>query len=63
MRRNRPLHIWEGDKLMEEKLIKAIKKLFAEKWLYFELGSSQGDLVEAYVIKTIKDTIKEMETN
>ena len=47
---------------MEKELIKAIKKLFAEKWLYFELGSSQVDLVEAHIIKTIKNTIKEMET-
>ena len=47
---------------MKKKLIKAIKELFAEKWLYFELGSSQVDLVEAHIIKTIKNTIKEMET-
>lgn len=40
------------------KLIKAIKELFNDKWTDFELGSSQADLVESYVIKTIKETLK-----
>jgi len=44
---------------MEKKLIKAINKLFQEQWESMELGSSQSDLVQAYVLKTIKDTFKE----
>lgn len=43
----------------ETKIIKNIEKLFNEQWEYFELGSSQADLVESYVIKTIKDTLQE----
>ena len=44
---------------MEKKLIKAINKLFEDQWESMELGSSQTDLVESRVIKTIKDTFKE----
>ena len=43
---------------MEKKLIKAINKLFEDQWESMELGSSQTDLVESRVIKTIKDTFK-----
>lgn len=43
---------------MEKILIANIKILFKDKWEYFELGSSQADLIEAHVIKTIKDTLK-----
>jgi|TARA_R100000084_G_scaffold68331_2_gene30134 hypothetical protein len=43
---------------MEKKLVAAIRKLFDDKWLYFELGSSQTDLIEAHVITTILDTLK-----
>ena len=39
-------------------LIANIQKLFRDKWEYFELGSSQTDLIEAHIIKTIKDTLK-----
>jgi len=44
---------------MEKELIKAINKLFEDQWESMELGSSQADLVESRVIKTIKDTFKE----
>lgn len=44
---------------MEKKLIQAIEKLFIEQHSYFELGSSQSDLIEAYVKKTIKTVLKE----
>ena len=43
---------------MEKQLLKAIRKLFSDKWEHFELGSSQADLIEAHVIKEIKDTLK-----
>jgi len=46
---------------LETKIIKNIEKLFSEQWEYFELGSSQADLVESYVMKTIKDTFKKEE--
>ncbi len=46
--------------IMEKKLIKAINKLFKDQWESMELGSSQTDLVESRVIKTIKDTFKEI---
>jgi hypothetical protein len=46
---------------MEKILIANIKILFENKWEYFELGSSQSDLIEAHIIKTIKDTLKETE--
>ena len=35
-----------------------IKKMFESKWEYMELGSSQTDLVESYVLKTIKETLE-----
>lgn len=44
---------------MENKLIEAIEKLFIDKHEYFELGSSQSDLVEAYVKSTIIKVIEE----
>lgn len=46
---------------MEKQLLKAIRKLFSDKWKYFELGSSQADLIESHVIKTIKETLKGIE--
>ena len=49
-----------NNKKVEKLLIKSINNLFSEKWKYLELGASQTDLVESYVIKTIKDTIKEI---
>ena len=51
----------EAKEIIERLLIKAIRKLFSDKWEYFELGSSQADLIEAHVIKTIKDTLKGIE--
>ena len=47
--------------MMEKILIANIKILFKDKWEYFELGSSQADLIEAHVIKTIKQTIRGIE--
>ena len=44
---------------VEKILIAAIRKLFDDKWKYFELGSSQTDLIEAHVITTILDTLKD----
>ena len=44
-----------GEIQMERALIKAIKKMFEENWTSLELGSSQADRVEAYVLATIKD--------
>lgn len=44
---------------MEKALIKAIKKMFDENWTSLELGSSQADRVEAYVLGTIKDVFQE----
>jgi hemoglobin-like flavoprotein len=43
---------------MENKLIQAVKKMFIDKHDYFELGSSQSDLIESHVIKTIKEVLK-----
>lgn len=40
---------------MENKVIEAIKKLFDREWRNLELGSSQSDLVEAHVIKTVNE--------
>jgi hypothetical protein len=50
---------------MEKALIKAIKKMFDENWTSLELGSSQADRVEAYVLGTIKDVFQDVlqETN
>jgi len=45
---------------IEKILIANIKILFKDEWEYFELGSSQADLIEAHVIKTIKNTLKEI---
>ena len=47
--------------MMEKILIANIKILFKDEWEYFELGSSQADLIEAHVIKTIKQTIRGIE--
>jgi hypothetical protein len=44
---------------MEKALIKAIKKMFDENWTSLELGSSQADRVEAYVLGTIKDVLQD----
>jgi hypothetical protein len=51
---------------MLEKMIKliyiSIKKdilvMFEKEWEYLELGSSQADLVESYVLKTIKQSLE-----
>lgn len=43
---------------MEKKLVQAVKKMFIDKHDYFELGSSQSDLIESQVIKTIKKVFK-----
>ena len=40
---------------MKNELIKAIQKMFEENWTSLELGSSQADRVEAYVLATIKE--------
>ena len=48
---------------MKNELIKAIKKMFDENWKSLELGSSQADRVEAYVLGTIKDVFREREDN
>ena len=44
---------------MKNELIKAIKKMFDENWTSLELGSSQADRVEAYVLGTIKDVFEQ----
>tara|TARA_B100001059_G_C17510339_1_gene415537 strand:- start:341 stop:544 length:204 start_codon:yes stop_codon:yes gene_type:complete len=46
---------------MKNELIKAIQKMFEENWRHLELGSSQTDLVESYVTRTIKEVFKERE--
>ena len=46
---------------MKNELIKAMKKMFDENWKSLELGSSQADRVEAYVLGTIKDVFRERE--
>jgi hypothetical protein len=43
---------------MEQKIIEAIKKMFADNWNNLELGSSQADLVEAHVIEAVKEATK-----
>ena len=48
---------------MEKALVKAIKKMFEDYWIDLELGSSQADRVEAYVLGTIKDVFQEREDN
>ena len=48
---------------MEKALVKAIEKMFDENWKSLELGSSQADRVEAYVLGTIKDVFQEREDN
>ncbi len=48
---------------MKKALFKAIKKMFDENWESLELGSSQADRVEAYVLGTIKDVFREREDN
>ena len=35
-----------------------IMKMFQDKWEYLELGSSQADLVESYVLKTIWESLE-----
>ena len=49
------------DKLLLEKLGKAINNMFNENWQNFELGSKQAYKVEHYVIETIMDVFKEEE--
>ena len=48
---------------MEKALVKAMKKMFEDYWIDLELGSSQADRVEAYVLGTIKDVFQEREDN
>jgi hemoglobin-like flavoprotein len=48
---------------MQNTLVKAIKKMFQENWTSLELGSSQTDRVEAYVLGTIKDVFQENEAD
>jgi hypothetical protein len=48
---------------MKKALEKAIKEMFADNWISLELGSSQADRVEAYVLGTIKDVFQEREDN
>jgi hypothetical protein len=50
------------NKLMEA-LRSAIVDMFNEQWKHLELGSSQADRVEAYVLATIKDVFREMEND
>ena len=50
-------------KMLQKEVIKDIAKLFNDKWEDMELGSSQADLVEAKVIKSINDTFKELRQN
>ena len=47
-------------KMLQKEVIKDIAKLFNDKWEDMELGSSQADLVESKVIKSINDTFKEL---
>ena len=47
-------------KMLQKEVIKDIAKLFNDNWEDMELGSSQADLVEAKVIKSINDTFKEL---
>ena len=53
------------NKLLMEALRSAIVNMFNDHWKYLELGSSQADRVEAYVLKTIKDVFQDVlqETN
>jgi hypothetical protein len=44
---------------VKETLIQAIRDMFENKWEYLELGSSQTDLVESYVIQAINDAWQE----
>jgi hypothetical protein len=48
---------------MKKALVKAIKEMFEDNWTSLELGSSQADRVEAYVLGTIKDVFQEREDN
>ena len=47
-------------KMLQKEVIKDIAKLFNDKWEDMELGSSQADLVESKVIKSINDTFEEL---
>tara|TARA_A100001035_G_C27749066_1_gene485499 strand:- start:165 stop:368 length:204 start_codon:yes stop_codon:yes gene_type:complete len=47
-------------KMLRKEIIKDVTKLFNDKWEDMELGSSQADLVESRVIKSINDTFKEL---
>lgn len=49
------------DKLLMQKLGKAIHNMFEENWKNFELGSKQADLVENYVLTTIVGVFKDEE--
>jgi len=45
-------------KAIYKSIEKDIKEMFESKWEYMELGSSQTDLVESYVLRTIKETLE-----
>tara|TARA_X000001388_G_C2200405_1_gene111062 strand:- start:514 stop:729 length:216 start_codon:yes stop_codon:yes gene_type:complete len=47
-------------KMLQKEVIKDVTKLFNDTWHLLELGSSQADLVESKVIKSINDTFKEL---
>ena len=47
-------------KMLQKEVIKDIAQLFIDQWEDMELGSSQSDLVESKVIKSINDTFKEL---
>ena len=45
-------------KIIYENIKKDIYEMFEKEWEYLELGSSQADLVESYVLKTIKQSLE-----
>ena len=47
-------------KMLQKEVIKDIAQLFIDQWEDMELGSSQSDLVESKVIKSINDTFDEL---
>ena len=47
-------------KMLQKEVINDIAQLFIDQWENMELGSSQSDLVESKVIKSINDTFKEL---
>ena len=47
-------------KMLQKEVINDIAQLFIDQWENMELGSSQSDLVESKVIKSINDTFEEL---